>query len=187
MQWPVLGAQVRPGAAQVGDTISSGRRASGPAEWNRYAAVNDEFVPIHMDDAAGRAAGYPGAIGMGRLQWSYVHVFLREWLAGAGRIRELSLQYRRPALKDAEFEVVATVTRATSGEGLSANSRSTCAWWTPPGRCWRPALPCCPCGPRLSDRRDPGPMVRSCHHRAGIGPRSRFRGDWWQDRDATAA
>jgi hypothetical protein len=26
-------------------------------EWNGFAAVNDEFVPIHMDDTGGRAAG----------------------------------------------------------------------------------------------------------------------------------
>lgn len=111
--WPVeIGQQIRPVDARVGDVILSGPRTSGFAEWNRYAAVNDEFVPIHMDDEAGRRAGYPSAIGMGRLQWSYVHVFLREWLAEAGRIREVSLQFRGPALKDAAFEVRATVTGA---------------------------------------------------------------------------
>ena len=31
------------------------------ANWNRYAAVNEEFVAIHMDDEAGRAAGLPSA------------------------------------------------------------------------------------------------------------------------------
>ncbi len=43
------------------------------ANWNRYAAVNDEFVPIHMDDEAARAAGYRTAFGMGNLQWAYIH------------------------------------------------------------------------------------------------------------------
>ncbi len=33
--------------------------------WNRYAAVNDEFVYIHMDDEAGKAAGQGAAFGIG--------------------------------------------------------------------------------------------------------------------------
>lgn len=70
--------------------------------WNRYAAVNDEFVPIHMDDEAGRAAGMPGAFGMGNLQWSYLHNLLRSFLdhlAGQGRIVSLTCEFRAPNLK----------------------------------------------------------------------------------------
>ena len=55
----------------------------GSAAWNRYAAVNDEFIPIHMDDAAGQAAGYSGAFGMGNLQWAWLHCLLRDWLDGS--------------------------------------------------------------------------------------------------------
>jgi len=64
--------------------------------WNRFAAVNDEFVPIHMDDAAGQAAGFPGAIGMGNLSCSYLHNALRGWLGEQGRICRVSVQYRQP-------------------------------------------------------------------------------------------
>jgi acyl dehydratase len=96
--------------AEVGTTIASAPRTSGFAEWNRFAAVNDEFVPIHMDDEDGRRAGYPGAIGMGRLQWSYAHNLLRDWLAGHGRIVSVSLQFRGPNLKDSVFEVKGRVT-----------------------------------------------------------------------------
>jgi len=39
-----------------------------------------------MDDEAGRAAGHPTAIGMGNLQWAYLHNLLRGWLGGRGRI-----------------------------------------------------------------------------------------------------
>lgn len=90
--------------AVVDDTFSSGPRTSGLAEWNRFAAVNDEFVPIHMDDEEGRAAGFPGAIGMGRLQWSYAHNLLRTWLADDGRIVSVELQFRGPNLKGSTFE-----------------------------------------------------------------------------------
>jgi acyl dehydratase len=96
--------------ARVGTMITSGPRRSGFAEWNRFAAVNDEFVPIHMDDEEGRRAGYPGAIGMGRLQWSYAHNLLRDWLAGSGRIVSIALRFRGPNLKDSVFEVRGRVT-----------------------------------------------------------------------------
>lgn len=74
-------------------------RETGFATWNRYASVNDEFVSIHMDDEAGRAAGMPAAFGMGNLQWSYLHNLLRSWLGDHGRIVSLSCEFRAPNLK----------------------------------------------------------------------------------------
>lgn len=44
--------------------------------WNRYAAVNDEFVDIHMSTEAARAAGLPGVIGMGNLRLGYLNPLL---------------------------------------------------------------------------------------------------------------
>ena len=81
---------------EVGQVLPPFVRDAGFEAWNRYAAVNDEFVPIHMDDTAGRAAGYSGAFGMGNLQWAYMHCLLREWLAGTnGRIVTLTCQFRQ--------------------------------------------------------------------------------------------
>src|ERR1700759_5756309 len=85
--------------AQAGDTLPTFERTTGFAAWNRYAAVNDEFVPIHMDDEAGRAAGYPSAFGVGNLQVSYLHNLVRDWLDGRGRIVAISGQFRGPNLK----------------------------------------------------------------------------------------
>jgi acyl dehydratase len=84
---------------QVGDELPVFQRATGFHNWNRYAAVNDEFVPIHMDDEAGRAAGYPTAFGMGNLQWSYLHNMLRSWAGDDGRILRLTCQFRAPNTK----------------------------------------------------------------------------------------
>ena len=109
-------ATATPQDARPGDSLFSEPRRSGFAEWNRFAAVNDEFVPIHMDDEAGQRAGYPGAIGMGRLQWSYVHAMLREWLGDEGRIAEVSLQFRSPVLKDALFECRGNVTSVRANQ-----------------------------------------------------------------------
>ena len=78
----------------VGDEIPEFTRTTGFANWNRYAAVNDEFVPIHMDDEAGRAAGMDGAFGMGNLQWAYLHNVVRDWLGDRGRIVRMDCQFR---------------------------------------------------------------------------------------------
>ena len=93
-------AETRVRGLSVGDEIPPFERVTGFANWNRYAAVNDEFVPIHMDDAAGREAGYPTAIGMGNLQWAFLHNVLREWMGDDGRIEEIACQFRAPNTKD---------------------------------------------------------------------------------------
>ncbi|MCU1483023.1 MAG: MaoC domain protein dehydratase [Subtercola sp.] len=102
-------ANCTPESAQPGGTFSAGLRSSGFAEWNRFAAVNDEFIPLHMGDEAGRVAGYPGAIAMGRLQWSWAHNLLRAWLGTDGRIASVSMQFRRPLLRDAMFDIRAHI------------------------------------------------------------------------------
>ena len=66
---------------EVGTRIPTFVRTTHFEEWNRYAAVNDEFVPIHMDDTAGRAAGNEsGAFGMGNLRLSYLVNMLQSWI-----------------------------------------------------------------------------------------------------------
>ena len=80
---------------EVGRSLPVFERIVDLANWNRYAAVNDEFVPIHMDDAAGAEAGYPTAFGMGNLQVSYLHAMLRHWLDGRGSVQQLTVQFRQ--------------------------------------------------------------------------------------------
>jgi acyl dehydratase len=91
-------------------------RAADLHAFNRYAAVNDEFVDIHMDDEAGRAAGYPSAFGMGNLTFAWMHCLLRDWLGDAGRIVRIECQFRGPALRGDTVTCRAKVTR-TYDEG----------------------------------------------------------------------
>ncbi len=100
---------------QVGEEIEPFVRQTGLHNWNRYAAVNDEFVPIHMDDEAGRAAGYDTAFGMGNLQWSYLHNVLRAWMGDDGRIERLSCQFRGPNLKGQTVSARGRVTAVRPG------------------------------------------------------------------------
>lgn len=106
--------------AQVGYELPPFARRPGFDHWNRFAAVNEEFVPIHMDDAAAREAGYPRAIGMGRLLWSYLHCMLRDWLDDDGRIVSVAAQFRGPQLRGDQAIARGRVTavRDLSGERI---------------------------------------------------------------------
>ena len=42
---------------KAGDEIETFVRTTDLAHWNRYAAINDEFIPIHMDPADAQAVG----------------------------------------------------------------------------------------------------------------------------------
>lgn len=94
----------------VGDKLPEFVRTTGFAEWNRYAAVNDEFIPIHMDDDAGRAAGNEGgAFGMGNLRLAYLTNMLRAWIGDDGQIRSLEAKYKSMNQKGDELRAVGEV------------------------------------------------------------------------------
>lgn len=92
-------------------------RLTGLANWNRYAAVNDEFVEMHMDDQAGQAFGFPGAIGMGNLQIAFIHNFLRDWVGDEGRILRVECEFRSPNLKDTIVTVQGVATKIEESAG----------------------------------------------------------------------
>lgn len=80
---------------KVGDEIPGFVRQTDFMHWNRYAAVNDEFVYIHMDDEAGKNSGNAqGAFGMGNLRWAYLHDMLRDWAGDEAELKEMSAQWR---------------------------------------------------------------------------------------------
>jgi acyl dehydratase len=87
-------AQSNIGVMRVGDELPPFVRETDLANWNRYAAVNDEFIPIHMDPEAARAVGMPDAFGMGNLRIAYLHNLLHDWLAGRGEIVDFRCEFR---------------------------------------------------------------------------------------------
>ena len=109
----------------VGQELPVFTRRTGFHAWNRYAAINSEFVDLHMDDEAGRQAGYPTAFGMGNLQTAWIHCMLRNWLEEAGpaaRIVSYSAQFRAPSLKDRVVDAHGVVTGVrTVGDEILAD------------------------------------------------------------------
>lgn len=103
-----------------GQEIPTFVRKTDTMHWNRYAAVNDEFVYIHMDDEAGKAAGQPGIFGMGNIRFAYLHNMLRDWTGVSGRIKKLGVQYRALNLKNDVLTCRGKITRkyVENGEHL---------------------------------------------------------------------
>jgi acyl dehydratase len=81
-------------AIEIGHQIPPFVRQTGFGNWNRFAAVNDEFIPIHMDDAEAVKVGQKSAFGMGNLRVAYLHNALAAWLGDAGDIVEVAAQFR---------------------------------------------------------------------------------------------
>lgn len=119
-----------PRVAKAGYILPTFQRASEFDNWNRFAAVNDEFVAIHMNDSDGQAAGYPAAIGMGNLQWAYLHCIIRDWLGSAGRITSLECQFRAPSVRGGTVTAHAVVKAARE---ISSRATLELEVWTEDG------------------------------------------------------
>jgi acyl dehydratase len=78
----------------VGQEIPTFVRQTDSMHWNRYAAVNDEFVYIHMDADIAKAMAQPDVFGMGNLRLAYLHNLLRAWIGEDGDIKRVGCQYR---------------------------------------------------------------------------------------------
>jgi len=120
----------------AGDQLPPYVAPRGLEAWNRFAAVNDEFIAVHMDDDAGRRAGNEsGAFGMGNLRLSYLANLLRGWAGDDAEIREINVEYRSRHQKDDVLTAIGAVVSTTveDGEGVvtitvdvvTADGRST--------------------------------------------------------------
>ena len=94
-----------------GQQIPTFARKTDLMHWNRYAAVNDEFVYIHMDPDYAKSIGQPDVFGMGNLRLAYLHNMLRNWLGEAGDITRVGCQYRALNLRDDVLTAHGRVTR----------------------------------------------------------------------------
>jgi acyl dehydratase len=122
---------------KLGDEMPTWSRQTNFMHWNRYAAVNDEFVPFHMDDEDGRKAGNAqGAFGMGNLRYAYLANALRDWIGDEAEIREIGCQYRAINQKNDTLTVVGKVVELEVVDGenrvkletnvMNQNGEATC-------------------------------------------------------------
>jgi acyl dehydratase len=102
---------------EVGQEVPPVVRETDFMNWNRYAAVNDEFVYLHMDDKVAAAAGQGEAFGMGNLRWAYVMNALQDWIGDEAEVRDLSMQFRAINKKHDTLTTQAVVTEKKVEDG----------------------------------------------------------------------
>jgi acyl dehydratase len=102
----------------VGDELPTFTRTADFAHWNRYAAVNDEFIDVHMSAEAAQAAGQPDVFGMGNLRVAYAHNLLFDWLDGRGDISAFECQFRALNFRGDKLTAHARVTATGERDGL---------------------------------------------------------------------
>jgi len=101
----------------IGDTLPAFERTTDFPEWNRYAAVNDEFIDVHMSADAAQAAGQPDVFGMGNLRVGYLHCALYDWLDGQGDVAAFSCQFRALNFRGDVLTTHATITAVGAANG----------------------------------------------------------------------
>lgn len=104
----------------IGQQVPVFDRVTDLMNWNRFAAVYDEFVYVHMDDEEAKARGEKGVIGMGNLRMAYMHCILRAWMGDEGLVRRLAIQHRGINYKGDILTARGQVEekRVENGEGL---------------------------------------------------------------------
>ena len=102
-----------------GVSLQGFSRITDLPHWNRYAAVNDEFIDVHMSVDAARAAGQPDIFGMGNLRVGYQHAALHRWIAGRGDIASFSCQFRALNFPGDELTVWGSVVDNVVRDGLA--------------------------------------------------------------------
>jgi hypothetical protein len=102
---------------EIGDEVPAFARTTEFAHWNRYAAVNDEFIDVHMSTDAAKAAGQPDVFGMGNLRVAYVHNALHDWLGADGDITAFACQFRALNFLGDQLVTHAKVTAVSDAEG----------------------------------------------------------------------
>jgi acyl dehydratase len=104
---------------EPGVSLPGFSRITDLPHWNRYAAVNDEFIDVHMSVEAARAAGQPDIFGMGNLRVGYQHAALHRWIAGRGDIASFSCQFRALNFPGDELTVWGSVVDNIVRDGLA--------------------------------------------------------------------
>lgn len=68
-----------------------------------YAEAGGDPNPLHQDDAAARAAGFPGIIAHGMFTMGHMAACVVAWAGEAAAVERISAQFREPVFLDEEI------------------------------------------------------------------------------------
>lgn len=93
----------------IGQEIPALRRRVTREDIAAYADVSGDRNPLHLDDDAAIAAGFPGVIGHGMLTLGFLAAALAAWIGERGDLASLRAQFRSPVYPGDEVVVRARV------------------------------------------------------------------------------
>lgn len=103
----------------VGDTT---KREFGPltvTDIVRYAGASGDFNPLHHDEEAAKAAGFPGIFSIGMFTAALVGTFATDWL-GAESIRRITTRFKEQVWPGDTLTVTGTVSAVSPVDGGTA-------------------------------------------------------------------
>lgn len=92
-----------PREVEVRSEIPTLARVVTAEDVRAYAEAGGDRNPLHVDDDAARAAGFPGVIAHGMFTMGHLSACIARWAGGPERIRRLSAQFRAPVFMGEEI------------------------------------------------------------------------------------
>jgi meromycolic acid (3R)-3-hydroxyacyl-[acyl-carrier protein] dehydratase HadB len=82
----------------VGQELPTLERVVGPEDIHAYAEASGDRNPLHLDEEAARAAGFPGVIAHGMFTMGHLGSCLTRWAGAAAAITHLRAAFRSPVM-----------------------------------------------------------------------------------------
>ena len=80
----------------VGDELPTLERVVTREDVKEYADASGDQNPLHLDDDAAKAAGFPGVIAHGMYTMSHLATFIVRWAGDVSALTRLRVQFRAP-------------------------------------------------------------------------------------------
>jgi len=81
---------------RVGDELPERRRVVTREDVEAYADASGDHNPLHQDDDAARAAGFPGIIAHGMFTMGHLASSVLAWAGDGASLEKLRVQFRAP-------------------------------------------------------------------------------------------
>src|SRR5919206_1533273 len=91
-----MAGRLRLDEVHVGDALPEVERLVRREEIAAYADASGDRNPLHLDDEAARASGFPGVIAHGMYTMGLVASAITAWLGDAGALRRMKVSFRAP-------------------------------------------------------------------------------------------
>jgi meromycolic acid (3R)-3-hydroxyacyl-[acyl-carrier protein] dehydratase HadB len=80
----------------AGDELPPVSRLVSRADVRAYAEASGDRNPLHLDDAAARAAGFEGVIAHGMFTMGHLATAVGRWVGDDAFVRRIKVQFRSP-------------------------------------------------------------------------------------------